>query len=112
MALDLAALRAKLIARREELLAEDRLSSEGRAPVVLDQESVGRLSRIDAMQLQEMGLAQARRRKSERGAIDTALQRMDAGEYGYCLKCGEDIAPARLEHSPSVTTCIECAKTG
>lgn len=110
MALDLEALRAKLLARREELLAEDRLSSEGRAPVTLDQDSVGRLSRIDAMQLQQMALAQARRRKTERGAIDTALQRMDVGEYGYCLKCGEDIAPARIEHSPSVTTCIACAR--
>ena len=110
MALDLEALRAKLLARREELLAEDRLSSEGRAPVTLDQDSVGRLSRIDAMQLQQMALAQARRRKTERGAIDTALQRMDEGEYGCCLKCGEDIAPARIEYSPSVTTCIACAR--
>lgn len=112
MALDLDAFRAKLLARREELLAEDRLSAEGRAPVMLDQDSVGRLSRIDAMQLQEMALAQARRRKSERAAIDTALRRIDEGEFGYCLKCGEDIAPARLEHSPSVTMCIGCAKEG
>ena len=112
MALDLAVLREKLLARREELLAEDAMSAEGRAPVTLEQDSVGRLSRIDAMQLQEMGLAQARRRKSERAAIDTALQRMKDGEYGYCLKCGEDIAPARLEHSPSVTTCITCANEG
>ncbi|MDT8279903.1 MAG: TraR/DksA C4-type zinc finger protein [Erythrobacter sp.] len=37
---------------------------------------------------------------------------MDEGEYGYCLKCGDDIAPARLEHSPAVTTCIECARAG
>lgn len=62
------------------------------------------------MQLQETALAQARRPKSERGAIDTALQRMNDGEYGYCLKCGEDIAPARLERSPAVTTCIACAR--
>lgn len=57
-------------------------------------------------------LPQARRRMSERGAIDEALRRIDEGDYGYCLKCGEDIAPARLENSPSVTTCIECAKEG
>lgn len=112
MALDLAAFRHKLLARREELLAEDQLSAEGRAPVTLDQDSVGRLSRIDAMQLQEMALAQARRRKSERGAIDTALQRIDTGEYGFCLKCGEDIALARLENSPAVTLCIACANEG
>ncbi len=109
MAFDLAALRQKLLARRQELLAEDAVSAESRAPVTLEQDNVGRLSRIDAMQLQAMALAQARRRKSERGAIDEALRRMDEGDYGYCRQCGEDIAPARLERSPSVTTCIECA---
>ena len=112
MALDLVRLREKLLARREELLAEDAMSAEGRAPVTLDQDSVGRLSRIDAMQIQAMALAQARRRKAERGGIDEALRRMDEGDYGYCLKCGDDIAPARLEHSPAVTTCIECARAG
>lgn len=112
MALDLVRLREKLLSRREELLAEDAMSAEGRAPVTLDQDSVGRLSRIDAMQIQAMALAQARRRKAERGGIDEALRRMDEGEYGYCLKCGDDIAPARLEHSPAVTTCIECARAG
>lgn len=112
MALDLARFRQKLLARREELLAEDRLSAADRAPVALDQDSVGRLSRIDAMQVQAMALAQGRRRQSERSAIDAALRRIDEEEFGYCLKCGEDIAPARLEHNPAVTTCIECAKEG
>lgn len=112
MALDLAHFREQLLARREELLAEDRMSETDRAPVTLDQDSVGRLSRIDAMQVQAMALAQARRRQAERGAINAALRRIDEGEFGYCLKCGEDIAPARIEHNPSVTTCIDCAKEG
>lgn len=112
MALDTAFFREKLLARREELLAEDRMSAGDRAPVTLDQDSVGRLSRIDAMQVQAMALAQARRRQTERSAIDAALRRLDEGEFGYCLKCGEDIAPARLEHNPAVTICIECAKEG
>ncbi|GAY20097.1 TraR/DksA family transcriptional regulator [Sphingobium fuliginis] len=110
MALDLARFREKLLARREELVAEDRMSEADRAPVVLEQDSVGRLSRIDAMQVQAMALAQARRRQTERAAIDAALRRIDDGEFGYCLKCGDDIAPARLEHNPAVTSCIDCAK--
>lgn len=86
------------------------MSEADRAPVVLEQDSVGRLSRIDAMQVQAMALAQARRRQTERAAIDAALRRIDDGEFGYCLKCGDDIAPARLEHNPAVTSCIDCAK--
>lgn len=112
MALDLALFRAKLLARRGELTAEDQISAADRAPVTLDQDSVGRLSRIDAMQVQAMALAQARRRQSERFAIDAALRRMDQDEFGYCLKCGEYIAPARLAYNPAVSTCIECAKEG
>jgi DnaK suppressor protein len=112
MALDLASCRQKLRARREKLLAEDQLSAADRAPVMLDQDSIGRLSRIDAMQVQAMALAQAKRRQTERSAIDAALRRIDEDEFGYCLKCGDDIAPARLEHNPAVTTCIECARGG
>lgn len=110
MALDLAQYQAKLTARRAELLAEDELSESDRAPVTLDQESVGRLSRIDAMQMQAMAMAQLRRRQAERAAIDAALDRIEAGEYGYCLQCGEEIAAARLEHNPAVSNCIECAR--
>jgi DnaK suppressor protein len=112
MALDLDRYRAKLLAARQALVEEDRLAEADRAPVTLDQESVGRLSRIDAMQGQAMALAQARRRRSERAAIDAALRRIDEGEFGYCLKCGDEIAPARLEHNPAATTCITCAREG
>lgn len=108
--LDLPRFRDKLIDRRRELTEQERSSAADRAPVTLDQESVGRLSRIDAMQVQAMALAQQRRRQNELAAIESALRRITADEFGYCLKCGEDIAPARLEHNPTVTTCIECAK--
>ncbi len=112
MARDLASFRQKLLARRDELLAEDQLSSADRAPVTLDQDSVGRLSRIDAMQVQAMALAQARRRQNERSAIHAALRRIDENEFGYCLSCGDEIAPARLEYNPAVTRCIDCANEG
>jgi DnaK suppressor protein len=106
---DLERIRAKLIAARQDLGAQDRAAVNDIAPVSLDQESVGRLSRVDAMQMQAMAVAQARRRRAERAAIDAALARLDSGEYGYCLGCGEPIAPARLEHSPAVTNCMACA---
>jgi DnaK suppressor protein len=101
----------KLLERRQALLEEERLSEADRAPVALDQESVGRLSRIDAMQVQAMALAQQRRRQAELGAVNSALRRIEEGEFGYCIKCGEDIAPERLEHNPAITTCIDCARS-
>lgn len=110
--MDEAAARERLLRRREELDEEDMISAGDRAPVILDQDSVGRLSRIDAMQVQAMALAAERRRQVERQRIEAALTRLDEGEWGFCLACGKEIAPARLEHDPSVTRCIECASQG
>ena len=41
-------------------------------------------------------------------SIQEALKRMDRGEYGECLKCGEDINEKRLMAVPWATMCIEC----
>ena len=43
------------------------------------------------------------------GQYDAALLRIDNGEYGECLNCGEDIAPKRLELDPANPVCIDCA---
>ncbi len=101
--------REALLKRQDELAEEDRISAEGREPVTLQQDSVGRLSRMDAMQQQAMAQAQERRRASERARIISALERLDEGEWGYCGACGEEIAEARLRHDPSVPTCVKCA---
>ncbi len=101
--------RTALLKRQEELAEEDRISTESREPVTLQQDSVGRLSRMDAMQQQAMAQAQERRRAGERMRIASALQRLDEDEWGYCVTCGEDIAEARLRHDPSVPTCVKCA---
>ena len=49
------------------------------------------------------------RRDQLQTRIVAALARIDEGEYGYCLQCGEDIAERRLELNPTVVTCISCA---
>ena len=101
--------RIKLIARREALDAQDAANAESRETVELQQDSVGRLSRMDAMQKQAMAQATARRRVAERARIAAALERMDEGEWGWCTACGNEIAAKRLQHDPSVAKCVECA---
>ncbi|MFN3350124.1 TraR/DksA family transcriptional regulator [Pseudorhodoplanes sp.] len=107
--MDIEAMRARLIRRRAEIEAEDEQAASARETVVLDQTSVGRLSRMDALQGQQMALAAQRRRQGELVRIDQALQRMERGEYGACVSCGEDIEPKRLEFDPAVPTCLRCA---
>lgn len=101
--------RAALLARQEELAREDAANADSRDTVELQQDSVGRLSRMDALQQQAMAQATERRRAAERQRIKAALERIEEGEWGYCLSCGGEIAEARLRHDPSVATCITCA---
>ncbi|MFK7938045.1 MAG: TraR/DksA family transcriptional regulator [Roseovarius sp.] len=103
-------LRALITDRLAALEAEDKLGAQGQATVELDQQSVGRLSRMDALQNQAMAHANAARRDAERLRLKTALNRMQTNDYGYCEDCGEDIAPARLSLDPAATRCIECAR--
>lgn len=79
-------------------------------PVELDQTRVGRLSRMDAMQAQAMSVEAKRRREIECVRIKAALERIKQGTYGECLECSEMIAIPRLENSPSVSFCIQCAE--
>ena len=74
---------------RAELAAQDELGRDAQKTVVLDQQSVGRLSRMDALQQQAMAKAQQNRRGASELRIRAALARIAAGEFGYCSDCGE-----------------------
>lgn len=102
--------RALIAARLEDLDAEDAMGAKGQETVQLDQQSVGRLSRMDALQNQAMAKAGHARRQTERRRLTLALSRLDEGEFGYCEGCGEDIARPRLELDPAAALCISCAR--
>jgi DnaK suppressor protein len=84
----------RLRTRRADLLATSAGASERRATVELDQQRVGRLSRMDALQDQAMAQETERRRLIELKRIDAALKRIDEDEYGYCSGCGDEIPKA------------------
>jgi len=77
--------------------------------VELDQAKVGRLSRMDAMQAQEMAKASSQRREQMLQQITVALARIDNDEFGYCRDCDELIPNKRLEFDPTATRCVDCA---
>src|SRR4029453_13357240 len=56
----------------------------------------------------EIGFATRERLVERVNRIVAAIERLDAGEYGVCVECGEAIAPARLRVMPEVTTCVRC----
>lgn len=107
---DIAQLRAALLQEGAKIAESSAAGSEDRATVTLDQQSVGRLSRMDALQRQAMAQATARRLQGRELRIAAALKRMDAGEFGFCQDCGEGIALKRLTLDPTPSKCISCAR--
>jgi len=99
--------RAVLLQRQAE--AQEQLASlkEWCEPVAPN-EAIGRLSRQDAMQDQQMALAQRKELELRQTRIMTALKRLDAGTFGLCVMCKQPIDPRRLEMVPESPTCVPC----
>ena len=100
------AFKQRLERRLEEL---EHLDARIQDSVELDQSRVGRLSRVDALQIKAMEEASARRRSEERRRIYGALRRIEEGDYGLCIDCEELIPLGRLEIDPSLPRCVLCA---
>ena len=91
-----------------ELEAQLEDSRQNAEPVTLDQQSVGRVSRIDAIQQQQMAMANREQSILLQKRVSAALRRVESGEYGFCLQCGEPIRFARLEAQPFTPLCLDC----
>ena len=96
MAIDLEIARTRLAARKREIEELSALSEDARATVMLDQQAVGRLSRMDSLQQQAMAEAQERQRQRDLVRIEMAERRIKDGDYGYCLECDDEIPDGRL----------------
>ncbi len=100
----------KLLDRLAELQKLVAGAQNERAVVMLDQQIVGRLNRMDALYRQQMAKETHRRRQLERVKIKAALTRLKEGEYGWCAECGSEISQPRLDVDPTAHLCIECAR--
>jgi len=76
--------------------------------VTLDQSRVGRLSRMDAMQQQQMAKAGKHRQQQQLKMVVHALKRIKEEDYGYCIECDEVIAFPRLQIRPESELCVAC----
>lgn len=88
---------------------EQSFTDELNQTVELDQSRMGRLSRMDALQAQQIAIESQRRLQRKLLAIEGALKRVQTNEFGLCFICDEPISEARLNFDPTVTRCIECA---
>ena len=100
--------RKKLLELEEEI-GDYLCKSEESAAAVEPDKSLGRLSRMEAMQDQQMVLELRRRKKRQKLEVANALVRIEKGTYGKCSFCGKEIAFDRLDAFPEVQTCVICA---
>lgn len=105
------ALSARLERRLIEIEQGLAASADAVRAVTLDQTSVGRLSRMDALQQQatRMGLREGQLR--ERRRVEAALARVREGRYGICCACGCELSIERLQAEPAAPFCVDCAAT-
>ena len=102
---------AHISALIEEAQAESVRAAQQSEPVQLDQQSVGRVSRIDAIQQQQMALARSTQLKQSLQQLQAALLALqsDQGDYGLCSQCDQPIPLGRLQINPAATRCVRCA---
>lgn len=97
--------RAKLAEMLEELQArEAHLARDMDAPPSADSED-----RASEESDDEALEAQGRLVAAEIASVKRALVRIEDGTYGECVRCGGEIASARLEARPEAALCIDCA---
>jgi DnaK suppressor protein len=107
-AAELAELAAEIAAELERLERSIRLSGDAAAPVALDQSAVGRVSRADAMQNQQMAVSTRARSQARHAELLEALGRIERGEYGVCQSCRAGIPFGRLLVFPEARWCAGC----
>ena len=99
--------RPKIEARIAELNATLASTKEDTEAISPDK-SIGRLSRLDSMQMQQMAVGMQSRMREEIKQLKEALQRIDRGRYGSCDLCRQDIPLERLEFQLDATICVNC----
>ena len=85
-------------------------SSKTAVPAEPAQTAFDGLSRKDAMHAHLMAQEPARRRQRQLGKIEGAFRRIEAGDFGYCFICGEEIDADRLTVDPTNTRCVKCVE--
>jgi DnaK suppressor protein len=103
----LEAFRKRLLTMEAEINTLLGRTSEDSKPVDLDL-PIGRLSRADAIQMQNMAELNRRQLEVKLKQIETALSACETGSYGSCRSCNGEINPARLEARPESPFCIDC----
>jgi DnaK suppressor protein len=103
--------RRRLEVRAKELRAALEKTPD-QTPAVVPDVAIGRLTRVEAQQAGYVSEALRRQAAAELASVQRALGRIDAGTYGACPRCDDELSDARLDARPDALLCIACAERG
>ncbi|WP_235298052.1 TraR/DksA family transcriptional regulator [Portibacter marinus] len=88
---------------------EDILNMENNTQPVKPENSLGRISRMDAINNKSVMEAALRNTKNKLAKLKTALHRIDNENFGICSSCKREIQSKRLIYMPESDRCVRCA---
>ncbi len=99
--------RQRILSLIEEIKTYLQTMEEARQPIA-PSSALGRLTRMDALSNQgiQQSLLETAQRRLE--GFGNALDRIDRGTYGICMRCSGEISPGRLEAVPEAPVCMGC----
>jgi DnaK suppressor protein len=93
---------------REKLARQLPSLKEGAKPVPPD-DALGRLTRLDAIQSQEISRNTPRQVQAQLAKLEFALSQIDQPFFGLCSECDTPIPAGRLKAMPGALRCVNCA---
>jgi len=96
---------ASLITKSQDDIEDIEKSTQPIAP----ENSIGRVSRMDAINNKSVMEAALRNKKAKLAKLKMALSNIDRSDFGYCSMCKNPIQQGRLIYMPESTRCIRCA---
>lgn len=82
--------------------------TESTQPVAPDV-SLGRLTRMDAINMKGIHESNLRDARSKKQGLESTLKRLDEPDFGQCVSCGSQIPVARIVAVPESNKCVNCA---
>lgn len=102
------ALREKIKEEIKKLKVDIARLEEATKPIS-PENSLGRVSRMDAINNKGVAEASLRSAKSKMSKLQIAVSKIELPGFGHCANCNQPIRPARLMFMPESTRCIRCA---
>ncbi|MCA9396272.1 MAG: TraR/DksA C4-type zinc finger protein [Candidatus Omnitrophica bacterium] len=93
-----------------EQLEEQILSLKEQCKPVQPDSSLGRITRMDAIQQKSMAEENLRQSESTLHSLKDTLDRLNDAGFGICTVCKQNIAPERILYLPQAKTCVHCAR--